>query len=116
MVSLGAHPTGTSTVATGVSADGSVVVGRGGGNRAFIWTQPTGMMDLTAYFLSLGVTQVAGWSFVSDLDVSDDGRVITGTGINPSGGAEGFYAVIPAPAPLAAFLLAGLAASRRRRR
>src|SRR5947209_1349064 len=47
---LGFLPNGTSSSATGVNADGTVVVGTGtlssGGSQAFRWTPATGMVGL----------------------------------------------------------------------
>jgi probable HAF family extracellular repeat protein len=63
---------GNQSVATGVSADGSVVVGEArnaaGYRRAFRWTAATGLQDLG----TLGGTQSAAYS------VSADGSVVVG--------------------------------------
>ncbi|HYE62754.1 MAG TPA: hypothetical protein VD997_12230 [Phycisphaerales bacterium] len=115
MVALGAHPSGGGTVATGVSADGNVIVGTAAGDFGFIWTPAGRVADMKSYFLQLGLSQVAGWTLYDNFDVSDDGRVIVGTGVNPEGRIEGFYAVIPAPGAIVPLALGALLASRRRR-
>ncbi len=71
---LGTLPGGYDSLARGVSADGSVVVGQAenasGYGRAFRWTQATGMIDLgtlggdtgVAHGVSAGGDVVVGWS------------------------------------------------------
>ncbi len=65
------------------------------------------MVDLSSWHLS--------WA----RDVSADGRVIVGQGVNPDGNLEAWLAVVPEPASLAMCLplvvIAGLLAARRRR-
>lgn len=70
-VPLGFLPSTTWTEAYGVSADGTVVVGRalGGGRRAFRWTQATGMQALGNL---PGRTDNMAWG------ISADGSVIVG--------------------------------------
>ena len=68
-----------SSVALGVSADGSVVVGRGfssSGEEAFRWTQGTGMV---------GLGDLSGGRFESRaFGVSADGSVVVGLGSSAS--------------------------------
>jgi len=86
MVDLGSYPDGWFgwyDLANGVSADGSVIVGRVDGltNEAFRWTQETGVV---------GLGDLAGGSFDSSAsDVSADGSVIVGYG-NSVNGREAF--------------------------
>jgi probable HAF family extracellular repeat protein len=79
MVDLG-NLGGDFSAAQGVSADGSVVVGSAsvadGTERAFRWTEGTGMT-------SLGLLN--GGTFSQALGVSDDGTVIVGTADTPDG-------------------------------
>jgi probable HAF family extracellular repeat protein len=69
------------SVATGVSGDGSVVVGRSNsasGFEAFRWTQTGGMV---------GLGDLPGGEFYSGATgVSSDGSVVVGNGISASGG------------------------------
>ncbi len=69
-----ASSTATPTIANGVSADGSVVVG-GSGFRAFRWTQATGQQ-------SLGTL---GGNSSEAFGVSDDGEIIVGTAKDANG-------------------------------
>ncbi|MBY0310712.1 MAG: hypothetical protein K2W85_01440 [Phycisphaerales bacterium] len=72
MSSLGVLPSGTISIANGVSGDGNVVAGWGYVNnveRAFRWTQATGMHDL-------GV--VAGFDSANAQGVSANGSTIVG--------------------------------------
>lgn len=73
-IGLGDLPGGRfSSVARGVSADGSVVVGFGvseSGNEAFRWTEETGMV---------GLGDLPGGEFLSEAsDVSADGTIVVG--------------------------------------
>lgn len=75
MVGLGDLPGGGFTsIATGVSADGSTIVGSGesaSGWEAFVWTSDSGMM---------GLGDLAGGSFRSSASgVSADGSIVVGT-------------------------------------
>jgi probable HAF family extracellular repeat protein len=68
MQALGAPAT---SVATGVSADGSAVIGyvnQGGTVRAFYWTEATGAQMMTGF----------GGANIAANDISPDGRVIVG--------------------------------------
>ncbi|MCA9501992.1 MAG: hypothetical protein KC616_02870 [Myxococcales bacterium] len=98
-----------------VSADGSIVVGYSGADlvygpslRAVYWDAAGAMHDLNVVLPALGV-DLAGWTLVSAHDVSADGRTFVGVGINPSGSAEAWIAVIPEPGT-AILLALGLAA------
>lgn len=73
-----------------VSADGSVIVGamtwRGaGGNRAMIWTEETGMLQLQDYIEDILGRPLTGWTLQYANGISDDGLTITGEGNNPEG-------------------------------
>jgi len=108
---LGALEPDLLSSAWGVSADGSVVVGTSG-SRAFIWTLPTGMVDLGTYLAGLGI-DLGGWTLTEAKSISADGRTIVGNGFSPlTGGA--WIATIPAPPGV--LVLAALLATGRRRR
>lgn len=76
---------------SGMTRDGSVIVGTTGsfffGQFPFIWTAATGMVDLNAYLVGLGITGLpAGANIGSALSISPDGAAITVGGFgSPSG-------------------------------
>jgi probable HAF family extracellular repeat protein len=100
-----------------VSADGSVIVGTGvtlsqsgqelGG--AFLWTAPTGMVNLQEFLVSSGVSNLNEWTLTEARGISADGLTIVGVG-NHNGVTEAWVAtipeVIPEPSTIA---IAGLA-------
>ena len=83
------------------SADGSVVVGYGSsdaGMEAFIWDADNGLRSLREVLVNdfgLGAS-LSDWRLNVAKAVSDDGRVITGTGLRPNGNAA-WVVVIPKP-------------------
>jgi len=82
-------PGGFWTIPTGVSADGSVVVGTAdANNRAFRWTRVMGMVDLG----TLGGS--GSWA----TGVSADGSVVVGTAENARGQYRAFRWVLTDPA------------------
>jgi len=106
--------------ARGVSADGSVVVGRGtsasgsaSGAEAFIWDTTNGMRHLKTALTDYGL-DLTGWTLVSAWDVSDDGSTIVGYGENPSGSPEAWMVTgwdahaVPEPSSLIVWCLIGL--------
>ena len=103
MVGLGDLEGGSAlSVAYGVSADGSVVVGVGSspaGEEAIIWDETYGMRNLRQVLNAYGV-DLTDWTLSVALGISDDGRTIVGRGINPDGNTEAWIALIPEPAPL----------------
>jgi hypothetical protein len=112
LVPLGDLPGGSfSSVATRVSADG-LVYGTGStdeGLEAFVWDPANGMRRLEDVLaLDLGL-DLDGWRLESVAGVSDDGRTLAGSGVNPSGQREPWIATVPEPAQ-ALLLLVGAAA------
>ena len=99
VVSLGALPGGAGGQAEGVSADGSVIVGRAGSpesspnTQAFRWTAETGMIGLGdlpgAWFQSMAEGVSADGSIVVGMSQSDNGleafRWTAETGMVPLG-------------------------------
>ncbi|WP_158520991.1 protein kinase domain-containing protein [Fuerstiella marisgermanici] len=75
-----------------ISGDGNTIVGRLGqalyrkNSHACSWTSHSGFMDLNAVCLTN--SEVAGWTLVDALDVSADGRQVTGYGLNSDGHLE----------------------------
>jgi hypothetical protein len=116
-------PTGaSSTVATGVSADGSVVVGDISlmalpGDEGFVRTQGMGMMTIDDYLAFHGVLVPPGWELWHLTCVSGDGNTIGGWGLAPDGSLQGFVATVPSPATAAPVLACAVGSllSRRRR-
>ncbi|MCG3121870.1 MAG: hypothetical protein GIKADHBN_00242 [Phycisphaerales bacterium] len=83
-----------------VSSSGGVVVGSGrnAGDQyeAVVWTPTTGMVSLRSYLAARGAN-VTGWTLTAATDISDDGSVICGEGINPAGNSEGWVATLIEP-------------------
>jgi len=75
--------------ADAVSDDGNIVVGTTGiqpdQQDAFIWTPQTGMVWLADYAAAHGVTIPAGFLLYGASAISSDGKVIGGTGVDPTG-------------------------------
>ena len=91
-----------SSVAYGVSGDGSVVVGSSNAtsgaspNEAFLWDEAHGLRNLNLVLGALGL-DLTGWTLEQARAISEDGRTIVGIGHSPSGGNEAWIAVIPEP-------------------
>ena len=74
---------GGSAYSQAVSDDGSVVVGWGGDyfeREATIWTRGLGLMTLEDFLRTQRAVSIEGWSLMTAMDVSGDGRVIAGWG------------------------------------
>jgi uncharacterized membrane protein len=130
-VDLGVLPGDVESIATGVSADGRVVVGisdpiglagqsgasgygyNAATSHAFVWTQATGMQNLTTALSQAGVN-MTGQSLVAALGVGRNGQAIVGAGVfpgtpmNSTSGYHARYCVGPCPddslTPVAAVL------------
>ncbi len=79
---LGVLPGGTAAYGWCISGDGRVVGGQSNsslGQRAFVWTQSLGMVDLNAYLPTLGVN-LTGWSLTRVAGLSGDGTRAAGYG------------------------------------
>lgn len=97
MVGLGFLPGHSISAAYGVSANGSVIVGFSRASppaQAVIWTAADGMRSIAQLLTAQGIN-VSGWTLESAKSVSDDGRIIVGNGMNPSGVREGWIATLP---------------------
>jgi uncharacterized membrane protein len=88
--------------ARATSLDGDVIVGDyfifgQPGTRAFLWNPTDGFVDLRDELVAnygLGA-QLAGWTLLTATDISLDGRVIVGQGINPNGIEQAFLLRFP---------------------
>src|SRR5205814_1854459 len=97
------------TFAYATDADGSVIVGQIGFQRAYVWDDAHGLRDLQDLLAAQGA-DLTGWTLERAFGVSGDGRTIVGDGKNPSGNSEAWIATladestsaIPLPAPVAA--------------
>jgi uncharacterized membrane protein len=83
MSGLGDLPGGSFfSFANDISADGAAVVGVSSGTagfRAIVWDAMKGIRDLADVLADLGV-EVSGWTLDEAMGISDDGRVIVGSG------------------------------------
>lgn len=109
MVNLGKLAGSSGSELSSISANGRIAVGSANriGQQAIIW-DPVRGMRLMSDFLSKEVSlDLNGWSLMRATDISADGRMIVGYGINPAGQREGWLAIIPEPGTL---ILAGIGA------
>jgi probable HAF family extracellular repeat protein len=86
------------STATGISGDGSTIVGWAdttSGETAFIWEATHGLRTLESALTSEWPTNIAGWKLGRAMTISDDGRVIGGTGTNPEGKARAWIIKLP---------------------
>jgi probable HAF family extracellular repeat protein len=86
------------SLATGVNADGSVIVGETDTLGAFRWTEADGAQSVFA-LLATGGVDVAGWSETKATAVSDNGQIVVGNGRSPSGQLHAWWADLSVPEP-----------------
>jgi probable HAF family extracellular repeat protein len=87
--------------ATGVSADGSVVVGESktaAGKEAFVWTSASNEMRSLRDVIEedLGV-DLTGWTLDQPPVMSSDGGTLIALATNPDGDVEAFVSYVPEP-------------------
>ena len=87
--------------ATGVSADGSVVVGESkvaGGKEAFVWTAESNEMRSLREIIEedLGI-DLTGWTLNKPPVISADGETMFALATNPDGDIEAFVTYVPEP-------------------
>ena len=100
---IGGGPTGgdveDTAIAMAVSDDSTVVVGTSGyqpPTDAFIWTADTKMVKLSDYLTKKGITGHENWTLMTATDISPNGKIIAGTGINNTAQRiEGFVVRLP---------------------
>jgi hypothetical protein len=97
---MGLGHAGSFSRAFGVSADGSRVVGAIP-SGAFIWEESQGVRLISEVLREQGVN-ITGWDLFAAFDISADGTVIVGDGVNPDGISEGWVAQIAADRECAA--------------
>jgi uncharacterized membrane protein len=115
---LGDFPGGFPSSASAVSGDGSTIVGSSEEvhDDVFIWDAGNGMRLLSQVLTAQGA-DLTGWELREATDVSNDGLVIVGWGVNPSGEAEAWHAVlgallsVPLMGPIGAILLCAVLGS-----
>lgn len=87
MQGLGDLPEGEfASSASAVSGDGATIVGQASsaaGSEAFIWTADGGLQRIADLLKNTPAAQ--GWRFSEARDISDDGTVLVGTGLNAKG-------------------------------
>ena len=93
-----------------VSGNGSLIVGYIGGgsattSTALIWDAVHGTRKLQDALNSDYGLDLTGWHLGLATGVSDDGRTIVGTGIDPSGRTQAWIVTIPEPSALTLVLL-----------
>lgn len=100
MVSLGIIPGGSvGGTAWDANDNGTVIVGQGNiatGGDAFRWTKAEGLKMVRDLLTAAGVNP-GTWAIRETVGVSADGTALCGTGINPAGRQEGWYARLPLP-------------------
>jgi hypothetical protein len=62
-----------------------------------LWTENDGMRSLKDVLVNQYGLDLTAWTLTVANDISDDGRIIVGAGINPSGLPEGWMATVPEP-------------------
>lgn len=110
-------------IASGVSGDGSIIVGFNAydfgpfsDSTGFIWTQDTGMVSIEAFLALHGVDVDPNFDFGSITAISEDGRTLVGYGLDWNTFlTQSFAITIPAPGATALAAM-GLALTNRRRR
>ena len=102
VVGLGWLANGDTSRARDISDDGSLIVGwsgLGGSERAFIWSEQSGMEDFQQPIIDrhgLGPA-LEGWNLAVVYGMSSNGQFFTGLGYNPAGDFEGWLVRLDAP-------------------
>lgn len=97
MQRLGDLPGGlVDSEAVAASADGRFLVGHGRSaisKEAVLWDRMAGIVPIRDILEDAGVG-MSGWTITEANDISADGTVVVGNGINPEGNFEGWIAVL----------------------
>ncbi len=103
--------------ANAVTADGSIVVGRGetdNGGLAFIWDELNGLRSLQSALENDYGMDLTGWSLYEATDITPDGNIIIGKGIYNQSNIT-WMVTIPEPTTLSLLALGGLALLHKRK-
>lgn len=111
------------SIATGVSDDGSVIVGFNSydfgpfsDSTGFIWTEALGMVSIERYLAINGVTVDPMFDFANLTGISADGRTLIGYGVDWNTFLiQSFTVTVPTPGTLVLAGVGMLATARRRR-
>ncbi len=121
MTALGLLPGDVFSEPTGLSSDGSIIVGYKSSigqfepDGAFIWTERDGTRLIQDVLSNEYGVDLSGWQLSAATSISGDGKTITGYGRNPQGLDEGWVAIIPEPTSAAIWALGTLMLVRRHR-
>ncbi len=101
MVFIPSLPSGMLASPMGVTSDGNVIVGSNllfsGGLEGFIWDPVHETRVLREVLIADYGLPLEGWSLFSATAISDDGRFLVGSGVNPQGMFEAWLVQLPAP-------------------
>jgi len=116
---LGLLEGGYQSRAYGVSADGSVVVGRSSKPeldhyRAFIWDEISGARNAREVLGNEYGLDLTGWTWTEVPRICGDAVTIVGWRTSPIGNTEAWAVTIPKPARFCLFAVGGLTLLRRR--
>ncbi len=83
--------------------------------HAFIWDEFLGMRELKQVLTGDYGLDLTGWQLQEAYDISADGNVIVGAGINPDGYREAWVATIPEPCTILLLGMGGLLINRKKK-
>jgi uncharacterized membrane protein len=100
VIGMGFLPGATASIAKDVSSNGERAIGISpasslfGTPLPFLWSAETGMLEIADVLTQAGL-DLTGWTLTGVAGISNDGTVLVGTGVNPSGDSEAWRAVLP---------------------
>jgi len=84
--------------AAAVTSDGKVIVGYGlasvGVSEPFLWNEEDGAREIRTILMDDFAIDIGTWQLGTPTGISDDGRVVVGTGRNPDGKTQGWRIVL----------------------
>ncbi|SUB81454.1 Autotransporter protein or domain, integral membrane beta-barrel involved in protein secretion [Pragia fontium] len=97
---LGIGNIGPISMARGISADGSTIIGASTTAQdkidLFVWRSDTGMFSLVDFMFAQGI-DLRDWVMADASGVSGNGEIISGAGYNPDMAIEGWLIRLPKP-------------------